>query len=94
MAYIGNNATRDVSISGSARTSPARELIFLMTIEDSSGIIAWYSRVPSSSNIAEAPSRGRCDGLYVKFFVTHTGRIDGQSIFAGDPRPQRLNGDA
>lgn len=67
VAYIDNNSTRDVSISGSARTEPGRSLVAqLLEAEDVGGILAWYTRVPSSSNIADAPSRGKRDGIYAK----------------------------
>ena len=37
----------------------------LLEVEDSQGIVAWYTRVPSSSNIADGPSRGSLEGLDV-----------------------------
>ena len=67
VAYIDNNSTRDVSISGTARTQPGKSLVaLLLETEDSGGILAWYTRVPSSSNIADAPSRGKDDGISTK----------------------------
>ena len=67
VVYIDNNSTRDVSISGTARTYPGSALVGqLLEIEDRWGVLAWYSRVPSSSNIADGPSRGSCSGLSVK----------------------------
>ena len=67
VAYIDNNSTRDVSISGSARTEPGRSLVSqLLEAEDTGGILAWYTRVPSHSNVADAPSRGKQDGIHVK----------------------------
>ena len=66
VAYIDNNSTRDVSISGTARTQPGHSLVSqLLEVEDSQGIVAWYTRVPSSSNIADGPSRGSLEGLDV-----------------------------
>ena len=68
VAYIDNNSTRDVSISGSARTKPGKSLVAqLLEAEDTGCILAWYTRVPSSSNIADAPSRGKHDGVHAKF---------------------------
>lgn len=68
VAYIDNNSTRDVSISGTARTQPGKTLVTqLLEAEDVGGILAWYTRVPSSSNVADAPSRGKKDGVTAKF---------------------------
>lgn len=39
----------------------------LLEAEDTGGILAWYTRVPSSSNIADAPSREKSDGIDAKF---------------------------
>ena len=67
MAYVDNNSTRDVSISGVARTSPGDCLISqLLEVEDSCSVIPWFARVPSQSNIADGPSRGSVDELKVK----------------------------
>ena len=56
--YVDNNSARDIAIAGNARTSPGRELVsILLNVEDSCGLNAWYSRVPSESNIADGPSR-------------------------------------
>ena len=66
--YVDNNSTRDVCISGSARTSPGKELIEkILKLEDELSLIAWYARVPSSSNIADGPSRGSVDEVRTKF---------------------------
>ena len=70
VAYIDNNSTRDVCISGTARTSPRRELIsMLLRLEDELGLISWYARVPSASNIADGPSRGDVEGIPTKFLL-------------------------
>ena len=67
VAYVDNNSTRDVSISGVARTSPGDCLISqLLEVEDSCSVIPWFARVPSQSNIADGPSRGSVDELKVK----------------------------
>ena len=53
VAYIDNSSTRDVSISGTARTFPGCSLVgLLLEIEDSIGMIPWYARVPSQSNMS------------------------------------------
>ena len=64
VAYVNNNTTRDVSISGTARTQPGKSLVAqLLEAEDIGGILAWYTRVPSSSNIADAPPGERVMAL-------------------------------
>ena len=56
--FVDNNSARDIAIAGNARTSPWRELVgCLLRSEDSCSLNAWYSRVPSESNIADGPSR-------------------------------------
>ena len=56
--YIDNNATRDLSISGRARTSPASDLVAeLLMLEDRNCTNSWFARAPSASNIADGPSR-------------------------------------
>ena len=65
--YVDNNATRDVSIAGRARTEPGSSLVAkLLSLEDTIGTNAWFARVPSSSNIADPPSRGSLDGSVAK----------------------------
>ena len=64
--YVDNNSTRDVAISGCARTFPGSALVaLLLHMEDSACVTAWYSRVPSSSNPADAPSRNSLEGINV-----------------------------
>ena len=68
VCYVDNNATRDVAIAGRARTQPGLSLVSeLLRLEDSIGLTAWYARVPSLSNIADAPSRNSDEGISVKF---------------------------
>ena len=56
--YIDNNAARDVAISGCARSPVSLKLVSgLLALEDRLSIYPWFSRVPSPSNIADAPSR-------------------------------------
>ena len=55
---VDNNSARDIAIAGNARTSPGDKLVsHLLRAEDSCNLNAWYSRVPSESNIADGPSR-------------------------------------
>ena len=66
--YVDNNGARDVAISGSARTWPGSALVSaLLKQEDAACLTAWHARVPSSSNIADAPSRNSSQGILVKF---------------------------
>ena len=66
--YVDNNSTRDVCISGSARTSPGNMLIRkILMLEDELSLVAWYARVPSHSNIADGPSRGSVDEIKTRF---------------------------
>ena len=65
--YIDNNATRDVSISGRARTAPASNLVIeLLTLEDRNCTNTWFARVPSASNIADGPSRNDLTHILTK----------------------------
>eukprot|EP00435_Cladocopium_sp_Y103_P050486 s403_g15.t1 len=76
VAYIDNNSTRDVAISGTARTDPGSQLVAkLLANEDSCGSFMWYARVPSTSNVADAPSRGSADGIRVRFLPKELVRI-------------------
>ena len=69
--YVDNNSARDIAIAGNARTSPGQELVsILLQVEDSCGLNAWYSRVPSESNIADGPSRN--DLSEISIHVTPT----------------------
>ena len=54
LIFVDNNSARDVAISGRGRSSPADALVgVLLQVEDSLSI----TRVPSSSNPADEPSR-------------------------------------
>ena len=63
VCYVDNNATRDVSIAGKARTQPG---LALVTEPLQLGLNSWYARVPSASNIADGPSRNDTSSLTVK----------------------------
>eukprot|EP00435_Cladocopium_sp_Y103_P044371 s1403_g12.t1 len=76
VAYIDNNSTRDVAISGSARTSPGSQLVAKMLLnEDACGAVMWFSRVPSVSNVADAPSRNSMEGIHTKLVSPDLVRI-------------------
>ena len=56
--FIDNNAARDITISGSARSCVPGQLIELFLMyEDNASIMSWFARVPSPSNPADLPSR-------------------------------------
>ena len=66
--YVDNNSTREVSISGSARTHPRSAMVgLLLQQEDSACVKAWYSRFPSESNYCDPPSRNSSEGIHVEF---------------------------
>ena len=56
--YIDNNSARDVAISTNGRSAMAMKLVeSLLVLEQQLSIYPWYTRVPSPSNCADAPSR-------------------------------------
>ena len=64
ICFIDNNSARDVAISGCGRNECANILVdFLLKLEMDSKSFAWYSRVPTPSNISDDPSRGNTDLL-------------------------------
>ena len=55
---LDNNAARDIAISGAARSPIANKLLDMLLLDEySAEILAWFQRVPSPSNPADAPSR-------------------------------------
>ena len=66
--FVDNNSARDIAISGHARTEPGSTLVgSLLLLEDALGVVAWYARVASASNIADAPSRCSHEGIHVPY---------------------------
>ena len=66
VAYLDNNSTRDVAISGRGRNPTAKALAsVLLALEDAGEIRCWYARVPSPSNVADLPSRELCSKMTV-----------------------------
>ena len=60
LLFVDNNSVRDVMIKGSSKSSS----LFVMLAEFArrshlSQMLLWVSRVPSKSNIADFPSRGK-----------------------------------
>ena len=82
--YVDNNATRDVSIAGRARTSPGSLLVAkLLALEDAAGVNSWFARVPSSSNIADPPSRGSMEGITGKLVSAELFNVSLKKILSG-----------
>ena len=81
--YIDNNATRDVSISGRARTSPASDLVAeLLLSEDRNCTNTWFARVPSASNIADGPSRNDLTEIYAKLVPADFAKLIAKKVLA------------
>ena len=81
--YIDNNATRDVSISGRARTSPASDLVAeLLLSEDRNCTNTWFARVPSASNIADGPSRNDLTEIYAKLVPADFAKLVAKKVLA------------
>ena len=56
--FVDNNAASDIAISGAARSPTANKLLDMLLLDEySAEILAWFQRVPSPSNPADAPSR-------------------------------------
>ena len=59
ISFVDNAAAKDGLVAGYSRNAVACELIARVTASDIVlGARPWYERVPSSSNVADAPSRG------------------------------------
>lgn len=81
--YIDNNATRDVSISGRARTLPASDLVAeLLLLEDRNCTNTWFARVPSASNIADGPSRDDLTEIYAKLVPADYAKLISKKVLA------------
>ena len=64
VVYTDNDAVRDCLISCNTSSSNARPILDLyLKVEFQAAFNAWMSRVPTDSNIADAPSRGDCQTL-------------------------------
>ena len=61
VSFSDNNAVRDSLISAKATGDIAKKLLdSVLQIENHNGLLIWFARVPSKSNIADDPSRGCC----------------------------------
>ena len=60
ISFLDNDSAKDGLVAGYSRNAVACEFIARVTASDIVlGALPWYDRVPSLSNIADAPSRGR-----------------------------------
>ena len=65
VVYTDNDAVRDCLIACNTSSCNARPILDLyLKVEFQSSFNAWMSRVPTDSNIADAPSRGDCKSLH------------------------------
>ena len=59
--FTDNNGVRDCLISCSSRNATAKKLLVAtMALECKIQLTPWYARVPTDSNMADGPSRYRC----------------------------------
>ena len=64
VVIIDNNAVRDSLISCDTSNEIAAVILrSILQLEDNVKALAWYTRVPSPSNIADDPSRNECSFL-------------------------------
>jgi len=62
--FIDNDSARFALVSNSSASAMSRGILLLNMVLDAAGHGAhWYSRVPTVSNIADGPSRGRFQDL-------------------------------
>lgn len=87
---IDNNSARDVSISGFARNSCANSLLDkLVGVDMGSNGCCWYAHVPSTSNMADKPSKLEREELLFARGVKRIGTRDSMSSnHCGNPRLQ------
>ena len=60
VCFIDNNAVRDSLIAEKHPVIAGRILECVLLDEADNGLMMWFARVPSKSNIADDPSRGCC----------------------------------
>ena len=59
IVFVDNDATRACLVTGTARERINSELVqAVCALEIELRSLVWYERVPSASNLADAPSRG------------------------------------
>ena len=71
LVFLDNEGARAGLVSASSAVEANSELIHAITrIEDQLGVKAWYSRVPTASNCADPPSRGKMKEAVLRFGAT------------------------
>ena len=59
VCFTGNEAAKACLVKGSSAHEVANKLLFFQALKEAEcDRIPWFSRVPSASNVADAPSRG------------------------------------
>ena len=81
VVFIDNNAVRDSLISCDTSNNTASIILkAILQLEDKVKALAWYTRVPSPSNIADDPSRQDC--TFLRSLKCQEDKIDMDVILA------------
>ena len=81
VVFIDNNAVRDSLISCDTTNATASVILkAILQLEDDVKALAWYTRVPSPSNIADDPSRQSC--AFLRSLKCQEEKIDMDDILA------------
>jgi len=60
LAFVDNEAARSGLVRGSSSNRHSGEIIEeIVALDIKTHVLSWYARVPSQSNLADAPSRGK-----------------------------------
>ena len=71
VVFVDNDAVLHRLISGRGGNHVDNQIFQrVLTWECDSNILAWYERVPSSANVADAPSRGDLSSLNMSLAIT------------------------
>ena len=56
--FIDNEGVKEAFVSGSTKSKASRRMLVEAMIQDAKNdSLTWYARIPSPSNVADAPSR-------------------------------------
>jgi hypothetical protein len=84
--FIDNDSARDALISGTSKSLASMTILAeFHLVESTKPSYPWYARVPSSSNPADAPSRGDVDSMVKSLSLKYKG-----PLFCTDDVVQRL----
>ena len=85
--FIDNEGVKEAFVTGCTKSKASRTMLIEAMIQDSrNDSLSWYTRVPSPSNVADAPSRLKwqelsetleCDVINVKCDYSEWGKIGG-----------------